>query len=118
MLRPSGLTMNSAGILLLAAEMNAFTKFVCMPMRGHAKVTGSDVVMRYPPGSPWGVTLCPAYPRFTPGGFSAVALLVRGDTDACFGPGAAPGATMPHPAFDHMARFPTFPPHPKLSHTS
>ncbi len=40
-----GKHMNSAGLLALAAEMNAFTKFVAMPMRGHGNVTGADVVM-------------------------------------------------------------------------
>ena len=30
-----GKHMNSAALLTLAAEMNAFTKFVAMPMRGH-----------------------------------------------------------------------------------
>ena len=45
-----GKHMNSAGILMLAAEMNAFTKFVCMPMRGHGNVTGSDMVLRWTTG--------------------------------------------------------------------
>src|SRR5215471_6064866 len=39
-----GKHMNSAGVLMLAAEMNAYTKFVAMPMRGHGNVTGADVV--------------------------------------------------------------------------
>ncbi|MCH2373898.1 MAG: formylmethanofuran dehydrogenase subunit B, partial [Planctomycetes bacterium] len=38
-----GKHMNSAAALALAAEMNAFTKFVSMPMRGHGNVTGADV---------------------------------------------------------------------------
>ncbi len=78
-----GKHMNSAGILMLAAEMNAFTKFVCMPMRGHGNVTGSDVVMRYTTGYPFGVNLCRGYPRFNPGEFSTVDLLECGDVDAC-----------------------------------
>ena len=41
-----GKHMNSAAVLTLAAEMNAFTKFVAMPMRGHGNVTGADVVLR------------------------------------------------------------------------
>ena len=45
-----GKHMNSAGILNIAAEMNAFTKFVCMPMRGHGNVTGADVVLRWTTG--------------------------------------------------------------------
>ena len=35
-----GKHMNSAALLTLAAELNAFTKFVTMPMRGHGNVTG------------------------------------------------------------------------------
>ena len=34
-----GKHMNSAAALTLAAELNAFTRFVAMPMRGHGNVT-------------------------------------------------------------------------------
>ena len=102
-----GKHMNSAGILNLAAEMNAFTKFVCMPMRGHGNVTGSDMVLRWTTGYPFGVSLSRGYPRFNPGEFSTVDLLVRGDTDATLILGADPGAPMPQPAIDHLARTPT-----------
>src|SRR5207247_7150797 len=110
--------MTSAGILMLAAEMNAFTKFVCMPMRGHGNVTGADVVMRYTTGYPFGVNLCRGYPRFNPGEFSTVDLLVRGDNDAALILGADPGATMPQPAIDHLAKIPTIVLDPKVTHTS
>ncbi len=113
-----GKHMNSAQILMLAAEMNAFTKFVAMPMRGHGNVTGADVVMRYTTGYPFGVNLCRGYPRFNPGEFSTVDLLVRGDNDACLVLGADPGATMPQPAIDHLARIPTITLDPKVTHTS
>src|SRR5207248_766930 len=102
-----GKHMNSAGVLQLAAEMNAFTKFVAMPMRGHGNVTGSDMVMRWTTGYPFGVNLCRGYPRFNPGEYSSVDLLVRGDVDAAMILGADPGATMPQPAIDHLARIPT-----------
>jgi formylmethanofuran dehydrogenase subunit B len=113
-----GKHMNSAGVLMLAAEMNAFTKFVCMPMRGHGNVTGADVVLRYSTGYPFGVNMCRGYPRFNPGEFSTVDLLVRGDNDACLVLGADPGATMPQPAIDHLARIPTIVLDPKVTHTS
>ena len=71
--------------------MNAFTKFVAMPMRGHGNVTGADVVMRWTTGYPFGVNLCRGYPRFNPGEFSTVDLLVRGDIDAALVLGADPG---------------------------
>jgi formylmethanofuran dehydrogenase subunit B len=113
-----GKHMNSAAILALAAEMNAFTKFVAMPMRGHGNVTGGDVVMRWTTGYPFGVNLCRGYPRFNPGEYSTVDLLLRGDNDAALILGADPGATMPQPAIDHLARIPTIVLDPKVTHTS
>jgi formylmethanofuran dehydrogenase subunit B len=113
-----GKHMNSAAILTLAAELNAFTKFVAMPMRGHGNVTGSDMVLRWTTGYPFGINLCRGYPRFNPGEFSTVDLLVRGDVDAALVLGADPGATMPQPAIDHLARIPTITLDPKVTHTS
>ena len=113
-----GKHMNSAGILNIAAEMNAFTKFVCMPMRGHGNVTGADVVLRWTTGYPFGINLSRGYPRFNPGEFSTVDVLVRGDNDATFVLGADPGATMPQPAIEHLKRTPTIVCDPKVTHTS
>src|SRR5262245_15690786 len=113
-----GKHMNSAAVLQLAAEMNAFTKFVAMPMRGHGNVTGSDMVLRWTTGYPFGINLCRGYPRFNPGEFSTVDLLVRGDCDAALILGADPGATMPQPGIDHLARIPTIVLDPKVTHTS
>ena len=113
-----GKHMNSAALLTLAAEMNAFTKFVAMPMRGHGNVTGGDVIMRWTTGYPFGVNLARGYPRFNPGEFSTIDLLVRGDTDAALILGADPGGTMPQPCIDHLARIPTIVLDPKVTHTS
>jgi formylmethanofuran dehydrogenase subunit B len=113
-----GKHMNSAGVLMLAAELNAFTKFVAMPMRGHGNVAGSDMVLRWTTGYPFGVNFCRGYPRYNPGEFSTVDLLVRGDVDAALIAGADPGATMPQPGIDHLARIPTIVLDPKVTHTS
>jgi formylmethanofuran dehydrogenase subunit B len=113
-----GKHMNSAAALTLAAELNAYTKFVAMPMRGHGNVTGADVILRYTTGYPFGVNLCRGYPRFNPGEFSTIDLLVRGDNDATLVIGADPGATMPQPAIDHLTRTPTIVLDPKVTHTS
>jgi formylmethanofuran dehydrogenase subunit B len=113
-----GKHMNSAALLTLAAELNAFTKFVAMPMRGHGNVTGGDVIMRWTTGYPFGVNLSRGYPRFNPGEFSTIDLLIRGDCDAALILGADPGATMPQPAIDHLARIPTIVLDPKVTHTS
>jgi formylmethanofuran dehydrogenase subunit B len=113
-----GKHMNSAAVLTLAAELNAYTKFVCMPMRGHGNVTGSDMVLRWTTGFPFGTNLSRGYPRFNPGEFSTVDLIVRGDNDAALILGADPGATMPQPAIEHLARIPTIVLDPKVTHTS
>jgi formylmethanofuran dehydrogenase subunit B len=113
-----GKHMNSAGIMTLVAELNAFTKFVCMPMRGHGNVAGSDMVLRWTTGYPFGINFGRGYPRFNPGEFSTVDLLVRGDVDAAIILGADPGATMPQPGIDHLARIPTIVLDPKVTHTS
>ena len=113
-----GKHMNSASILTLAAEMNAFTKFVAMPMRGHGNVAGADMVLRWTTGYPFGINLCRGFPRFNPGEFSTVDMLVRGDIDAAFVLGADPGATMPQPGIDTLARVPTIVLDPKVTHTS
>ena len=113
-----GKHMNSAALLTLAAEMNAFTKFVAMPMRGHGNVTGADVIMRWQTGYPFGISFNRGYPRYNPGEFSTVDVLVRGDTDCAFIIGADPGATMPQPAIAHLARVPTIVLDPHVTHTS
>lgn len=113
-----GKHMNSAALLTLAAEMNAYTKFVAMPMRGHGNVTGGDVIMRWTTGYPFGVNLARGYPRFNPGEFSTIDLLIRGDCDAAMVLGADPGATMPQPAIEHLKRIPTIVLDPKVTHTS
>ncbi len=113
-----GKHMNSAAALTLAAELNAFTKFVAMPMRGHGNVTGADVVMRYTLAYPFGISLTRGYPRFNPGEYSTIDLLVRGDVDTTLVLGADPGATMPQPAIQHLKRTPTIVLDPKVTHTS
>ena len=89
-----------------------------MPMRGHGNVTGADMVIRWTTGYPFGVNLSRGYPRFNPGEFSTVDLLVRGDNDAALILGADPGATMPQPGIEHLARIPTIVLDPKVTHTS
>ena len=93
-----GKHMNSAGLMTLVSELNAFTKFVCMPMRGHGNVAGSDMVLRWTTGYPFGINFSRGYPRFNPGEFSTVDLLVRGEVDAAIIMGADTGATCRSPA--------------------
>jgi formylmethanofuran dehydrogenase subunit B len=113
-----GKHMNSSAILTLGAELNEFTHFIAMPVRGHGNVTGADAVVGWMTGFPFGVDFSRGYPRYNPGEFTSVDVLTRGDVDAVLVLGADPGATMPGPAIDHLAKVPTIVLDPKVSHTS
>jgi formylmethanofuran dehydrogenase subunit B len=113
-----GKHMNSSAMLTLGVELNQFTRFVAMPLRGHGNVTGADAVMTWLTSYPFGVDFSRGYPRYNPGEFTAVDLLTRGDVDAVLVLAADPGATMPGPAIDHLARVPTIVLDPKITHTS
>ncbi len=99
--------------------MNAFTKFVChadaRPRQRHRRRRRPALDDRAIRSAS---TCRRGYPRFNPGEFSTIDLLVRGDNDAALILGADPGATMPQPAIDHLARIPTIVLDPKVTHTS
>jgi formylmethanofuran dehydrogenase subunit B len=89
-----------------------------MPLRGHGNVTGADAVTSWLTGYPFGVDFSRGYPRYNPGEYTTIDLLTRGEVDAVLVLAADPGATMPKPAIDHMARVPTIVLDPKVTHTS
>ncbi len=114
-----GKHMNSAALLTLAAEMNAFTKFVAMPMRGHGNVTGARRGHALDAPAIRSASTCAAAIRASTRANSRPwTCCVRGDNDAALILGADPGATMPQPAIDHLARIPTIVLDPKVTHTS
>jgi len=112
-----GRHMNAAALLALTAELNAVTKFVCMPMRLQGNEAGADAVLRSATGYTFGVDLSRGRPRYNPGEFSAVDLLERGDCDAALVLGD-PGATLPRRAAEHFARVPTIVLDPRVTDTS
>jgi formylmethanofuran dehydrogenase subunit B len=101
-----GKHMNVAAILALTAALNAFTKFVAMPMRDHGNEAGADNVLSWLTGYPFGVDFTRGYPRSNPGEFTAVDLLARREADAALIVAADPWATMPQAAIDHLERIP------------
>ncbi len=86
--------------------MNAFTKFVAMPMRDYGNEAGADNVMSWLTGYPFGVDFARGYPRSNPGEFTAVDLLARQEADAALIVAADPWTTMPQAAIDHLERIP------------
>ncbi len=107
-----GLTMtrgkhaNSEALLALTRDMNAYTRFVCKPNRGHGNVTGADNVVSWRTGFPFGVSLTRGYPRFNPGEYTAADVLARGEADAAMIIASDPMGNFSQPARDHLATIP------------
>lgn len=97
---------NIAEVIKLTAELNAYTRFFAMPMRGHGNVAGADVTLTWQSGYPFAVSFARGYPQFNPGEFTAVDLLVRRQADAALILASDPAAHFPRPAVERLARIP------------
>jgi len=90
----------------LVRDLNAYTKFYILPMRGHFNVTGANVVFTWTTGYPFAVDFSHGYPRYNPGETSAVDVLLRGDVDAALVVASDPVAHFPRKAVEHLASIP------------
>jgi formylmethanofuran dehydrogenase subunit B len=112
MLFGMGLTMtrgkhlNSEALLALVRDMNAHTRFVAKPMRGHGNVTGADNVVSWRTGYPFGVNLSRGYPRFNPGEYTTADVLARGEADAAMVIASDPMSNFSQSAREHLASIP------------
>jgi formylmethanofuran dehydrogenase subunit B len=119
-----GLTMNrgrhfnSGALLALATDLNEYTHFVAKPVRGHGNVTGADNVVSWQTGFPFAVNFSRGYPRFNPGEFTSVDLLVRGEADAALIIASDPASNFPKAAIEHMHNIPVIALDPKPTHTT
>lgn len=102
-----GRHMNLIAAFMLTRDLQKYTKFVVIPMRGHGNVTGIDAVMAWQTGYPFAVNFSRGYPRFNPGEFTAVDLLARGEVDAALIVASDPAANLPRPASRRLAQIPT-----------
>ncbi len=101
-----GKHLNSYALLALTRDMNAYTRFVCKPMRGHGNVTGADNVVTWRTGYPFGVNLARGYPRFNPGEYTTTDTLGRGEADAALIIASDPMSNFTQAAREHLARIP------------
>jgi formylmethanofuran dehydrogenase subunit B len=90
----------------LVRDLNAKTKFMIMPMRGHFNVTGADVVSAWQTGYPYGVDFSLGYPRYNPGETTCMDVLLRDELDASLVIAADPGANFPKNAVKNMVKHP------------
>jgi formylmethanofuran dehydrogenase subunit B len=101
-----GKHLNSEALLSLARDMNAFTRFVVKPMRGHGNVTGADNVVSWTTGYPFGVNLSRGYPRFNPGEYTTSDTLARGEADAALIIASDPMANFSQAARERLGSIP------------
>ena len=98
--------------------MNAHTRFVCKPMRGHGNVTGADNVVTWRTGYPFAVNLARGYPRFNPGEYTTADTLARGEADAALIIASDPMSNFSQAAREHLARIPSIVMDPKDTPTT
>jgi formylmethanofuran dehydrogenase subunit B len=119
-----GLTMSRARdlnvreLFSLTAQLNEFTRFTVMPMRGHGNVAGADQVLTWLSGYPFAVSFARGYPQYGPGEFSAVDVLVREEADAALILASDPAAHFPRAAAMQLKRIPTIVIDPMLNLTA
>jgi formylmethanofuran dehydrogenase subunit B len=107
-----GLTMSAGkhrnidAALSLTRDINQFTKFLIMPMRGHYNVTGANIVSTWQTGYPFAVDLSRGYPRYNPGETSVVDILSRGETDASLVVASDPVAHFPRNSIENLVKNP------------
>ncbi len=102
-----GRYVNADAVMALVRDMNVFTRFVCLPMRGPGNVAGADEATLWATGYPFGVNLSRGYPRFTLGEFTAAEVLSRGEADAALIVGGELLDDLPAAARAHLATIPT-----------
>lgn len=107
-----GLTMtrgkfnNVRNAIALVRDLNRFTRFAVIPMRGHGNVAGVEQVLSWQTGFPFAVNYSRGYPRYNPGEYTAVDLLAKGEVDAALIIASDPGAHFPAAALDHLRSIP------------
>ena len=119
-----GLTMttgkgrNIEEAIKLVQDLNEWTKFVMLPMRGHFNVTGTNAVMAWLTGFPYAIDLSLGYPRHNPGLTSSTDILIRGDADAALIIASDPASHFPQQAIENLTRIPVIVIDPRWSLTS
>ncbi|MGQ9468726.1 MAG: formylmethanofuran dehydrogenase subunit B [Nitrososphaerales archaeon] len=119
-----GLTMskgkerNIDAAISLVRDLNRWTKFVIMPMRGHYNVTGMNEVTAWQTGFPYAVDFSHGYPWYNPGETTIVDILRRGECDAALIVASDPLAHFPKDIAKSLCNIPFAIIDPHLSMTA
>ncbi|RJS93902.1 formylmethanofuran dehydrogenase subunit B [Candidatus Bathyarchaeota archaeon] len=119
-----GLTMSKGKLrnvevaIKLTQDLNQFTKFLIIPMRGHFNVTGANTVFTWQTGYPYAVDFSQGYPRYNPGETSVIDVLRRGDADAALVIASDPISNFPREAARNLMDIPSIVIDPHISLTA
>lgn len=81
---------NIDALFSLVKDLNSWTKFMIMPVRGHFNVTGVNQVAAWQTGFPYAIDFSQGYPWYNPGETTVVDIIRRGENDAMLVVGADP----------------------------
>lgn len=104
--------------IMLTKDMNEYTKFSIIAMRGHYNVTGSGAVMGWQFGFPFATDLSRGFARYNPGETTSNDLLRRDEVDSVFVIGSDPGAHFPISSVKKISRLPSVAVDPHITPTT
>ncbi|MDG6257966.1 MAG: formylmethanofuran dehydrogenase subunit B [Methanomicrobiaceae archaeon] len=104
--------------ICVTRDLNEYTKWNIMPMRGHYNVTGSGEVWGWLHGFPFALDLSRGFARYNPGDTTSNDLLVRDEVDAVFVIGSDPGAHFPNSSVKKIWDLPSICVDPHLTPTT
>jgi formylmethanofuran dehydrogenase subunit B len=94
-------------LLLLVAELNAYTRFCARRLRVPGDVAGADGVLCWQTGFAFAVNFARGFPRYGPGEFTANELLANNEVDACLLVGSESVSMLSAAAQAALRRIPT-----------
>lgn len=90
----------------LVQDLNNYSKFTLIPMRGHYNVTGFNQVCTWETGYPFCVDFADGTPRYNPGETGSNDVLQSKEADSMMVIASDPGAHFPQKALQRMAEIP------------
>ncbi len=109
---------NIDNAIMVTKDLNEYTKFAIIAMRGHYNVTGSGQVLGWQYGFPFATDLSRGFARYNPGETTSNDLLRRGELDAVLVVASDPGSHFPISSVKEIARLPSVAIVPDINPTS
>jgi formylmethanofuran dehydrogenase subunit B len=109
---------NIENAISLIKDLNARTKYVIAPMRGHFNVTGANTVFTWQSGYPYAIDFSLGYPQYNPGETTVVDILLRKESDAALVIASDPASNFPRKAAEHLVKNPLIVIDPHMNVTS